>query len=1234
MKMGKMAEDHAGGHGLLAGALRAFAIAFACALAWACMSSALGMPAQEAYADEPGLLAAGPQSSRDYTTEWYENGTSPYTISSISDLKGLSHIVNGTAENASGQAIAAHSFENETVQLMANKMFIFQASTDPIEPIGSKEHPFEGTFDGNCGNSGNGSSINNLKIAVGNRLSYIGLFGYAGDGASIENLRLSGGSFTVTNEEDAKLITHVGAIAGYLGGSLENCYSSVDIDVVNNGAVPEKKGESPEELCNILYIGGLVGYLGGDLLQCTHAAETTLSVQSSSAVTDNVPYIAGFVGGIAGFQGFYDQPAHVTATRNCANEGPISFNVYGEAKSDRFGNKAYAKSAMVGGIVGYSMGNFYECVNSAPIDTGIAAEGPTAMYGASNCAGIVGSLRGPELANPTSSSGVVGSDPTDPGYEVWKGGSAPATLSIERCQNTASIVGLASVAGIAGAAGCFTEILGCANSGAIDGTRSTKPCPAGIVGITDGNVGYCSSTGRICTTTGAGYYASGIAALLTTYNTSKTPVDLLLDPPEIYGCYVTASIVSSASNGYRSGVIAGENDGFIHDNCFLANLTTNKGVPPEWDAVLGHVQATGEIEDGYVHDVAQIAERINILNEEARLKARFRVDEASAKLLAAERGTSFTSDGAKALLSSNCVRSLVVEADQDRGTQARNNELTAAELKGSFGVSCLNYPASLDGDWSDNSYHFLKSGTNGYPVLNWQGGGVQASTDLASVSGSLSIEVESNPQYSARPLPSAPVLNVMLGETKLYQNADFVAVVQPGANVVGQQYSVRIKGMNAYEGEYESSTVTYQVVRCDVSKCKVVATPKVFNWEVQTPARVTLVDEAGNILPVDPDDTGTSDFVWSLPEIPPDADTTGVKKYSDGKYYDYKNVHTAKYKYDIVVTAKPTSANYAGSTQQAAFHINWGSLVYGGDNNGQGNSEESADYDKVVYNGQEWDYKQANDTKGFVKIKYTGQPIKPTVNNPTYLGRPLRDGTGQKYYDAPLDYDFRFIYGNPNPDLNSNSFDCIDVTGPEESNLASMTIRFTAGGNFDNYANIFFEITPADIASDVTVVGAGDTFPYTGEAQTPLKLTYNGMTLQEGTDFTVQYSNNVAVGEATATITGKGNYSGTATKTFSIVKAPNPLKAKGLSKKVNRSKLKKKAQAVAALQVADAQGKLTYKLVKSKKTKKFKVNSKGRIVVPKKAAKGTYKVKVLVTVAGNDCYEGASIPVTAKIKVK
>ena len=58
---------------------------------------------------------------------------------------------------------------------------------------------------------------------------------------------------------------------------------------------------------------------------------------------------------------------------------------------------------------------------------------------------------------------------------------------------------------------------------------------------------------------------------------------------------------------------------------------------------------------------------------------------------------------------------------------------------------------------------------------------------------------------------------------------------------------------------------------------------------------------------------------------------------------------------------------------------------------------------------------------------------------------------------------------------------------------------------------------------------------YTGKALTPaVKVTLDGLTLKEGTDYEVTYANNKDVGTATVTIKGQGNYTGSLKKNFTI----------------------------------------------------------------------------------------------------
>lgn len=78
---------------------------------------------------------------------------------------------------------------------------------------------------------------------------------------------------------------------------------------------------------------------------------------------------------------------------------------------------------------------------------------------------------------------------------------------------------------------------------------------------------------------------------------------------------------------------------------------------------------------------------------------------------------------------------------------------------------------------------------------------------------------------------------------------------------------------------------------------------------------------------------------------------------------------------------------------------------------------------------------------------------------------------------------------------------------------------------------------------------------HTGKEVKPaVKVIANGKALKNGTDYTVTYKNNVNVGTATVTVTGKGNYFGTLTKTFKIAKSIAKAKVTGLTVKTATGK--------------------------------------------------------------------------------
>ena len=86
--------------------------------------------------------------------------------------------------------------------------------------------------------------------------------------------------------------------------------------------------------------------------------------------------------------------------------------------------------------------------------------------------------------------------------------------------------------------------------------------------------------------------------------------------------------------------------------------------------------------------------------------------------------------------------------------------------------------------------------------------------------------------------------------------------------------------------------------------------------------------------------------------------------------------------------------------------------------------------------------------------------------------------------------------------------------------------------------------------SKASVTLSTSTYAYDGKAKKPgVTVKLNGKTLKNGKDYTVSYLNNTKVGTAKVTITGKGNYTGSVSKTYSIKNNFKKATVSGISNK-------------------------------------------------------------------------------------
>lgn len=108
------------------------------------------------------------------------------------------------------------------------------------------------------------------------------------------------------------------------------------------------------------------------------------------------------------------------------------------------------------------------------------------------------------------------------------------------------------------------------------------------------------------------------------------------------------------------------------------------------------------------------------------------------------------------------------------------------------------------------------------------------------------------------------------------------------------------------------------------------------------------------------------------------------------------------------------------------------------------------------------------------------------------------------------------------------------IDAPTDAGTYQVTYKVAdSNENYTGKVTYSFTIFPKAVTADMIGAIADET--YTGSAITPKPVVTDGNTiLTSGTDFAFSYDTNTDAGAATLTITGKGNYTGTANQKFTI----------------------------------------------------------------------------------------------------
>ena len=112
---------------------------------------------------------------------------------------------------------------------------------------------------------------------------------------------------------------------------------------------------------------------------------------------------------------------------------------------------------------------------------------------------------------------------------------------------------------------------------------------------------------------------------------------------------------------------------------------------------------------------------------------------------------------------------------------------------------------------------------------------------------------------------------------------------------------------------------------------------------------------------------------------------------------------------------------------------------------------------------------------------------------------------------------------------------CLDVFN-DGSDVGTNAQLWEPNGTTAQEFNVYKEDTIKLGTANVTL--SNNNYIYDGKEKKPdVTVKYGYATLQQGTDYTVEYSNNTKAGTATVTIKGTGIYSGTVSKNFEIKEA-------------------------------------------------------------------------------------------------
>lgn len=205
---------------------------------------------------------------------------------------------------------------------------------------------------------------------------------------------------------------------------------------------------------------------------------------------------------------------------------------------------------------------------------------------------------------------------------------------------------------------------------------------------------------------------------------------------------------------------------------------------------------------------------------------------------------------------------------------------------------------------------------------------------------------------------------------------------------------------------------------------------------------------------------------------------------------------------------------------------------------------------------------------------YTGKEIKPAIRVILTVekteepdGEPGGDGVPGETDDSSAPEGLEILTGDDEnieteeiclDDLGEGLYTVeyqnnVNATVPGTEDYAKIIVTGVEEKGFTGTIEADFVIEPKAL-DNATLSVAATKYVYDGKAKNPaVTLVSDGITLENGKDYTVTYSGNNEVGTASVTVTGKGNYTGTKKAAYSIVLGSTTVTTKAAYNKITVS---------------------------------------------------------------------------------